>query len=161
MCKIILASFILAVVFGANCFETPAQNRKSVSAAEVNGTFRYDFTGKFKGSSNEIKILALGKGKLKISFDLVYPYLMGNGDVMVNIGHAAGIAEIDGDRAVFKADNEYSDEQCKISIKFLKPGEIKVEHLTSASACGFGHNVFAGGTYKKISSKKPVFDEAN
>lgn len=59
--------------------------RRSVSGAEVTGTFRDSFTGKFKSNSNEIKILALGKGKLKIRFDLVYPFIDGTGEQSANI----------------------------------------------------------------------------
>ena len=156
-------SFFFAVVmmFGSFCIAASAQDRASVSASEVNGTFRYNFTGKFKGSSNEIKILALGKGKLKISFDLTYPYLMDDGEIMVNMGFATGIATIEADEAVYTAVDEYSNEQCEIRIKFVKPGQIKVSQVSSGSVCGFGHRVIADGTYKKISSKKPDFDNPN
>lgn len=155
---VLLVFAVVSVVF---CVETLAQDRKSVSAKEVNGTFRSYFSGKFKGNSNEIKILALGKGKLKISFDLVYPYLMENGEIMVNMGFANGIGEIAADEARFTATNEYSEEHCEISIKFVKPGEIKVTQISSGSACGFGHRVQADGIYKKVSGKKPDFDELN
>ena len=30
--------------------------------------------------------------------------------------------------------------------------------VTQTGICGFGHNVSAEGTYKKISSKKPKFE---
>ncbi len=156
--KFLTLSFFLAIT-GIFCFEANAQNRDSVSAKEVNGTFRYNFTGKFKGNSNEIKILALGKGKIKIQFDLVYPYFMKNDEPMVNLGKATGEADIEGDTAVYTAENEYGDEDCRITIKFTKPGEIKVTQDSSGSPCGFGHNVGAGGTYKKISSAKPKFEE--
>lgn len=160
MPKIFLIA-VFALALACVCvFDAKAQTRNSVSAKEVNGTFQYKFTGKFKGSSNEIKILALGGGKLKISFDLVYPYLMQNGEPMVNMGYATGIADIKGDTAIYTAENEYGDEDCKITIKFTKPGEIKVTQNSSGSSCGFGHNVGAGGTYKKTSSVKPTFDDS-
>ncbi len=156
--KILISSFFLAITLFF-CFDVKAQTRASVSAKEVNGTFRFNFTGKFKGNSNEIKILALGKGKLKIQFDLVYPYLMQNGEMMVNLGNVTGEADIEGDTAVYTAENEYGDEDCRITIKFTKRGEIEVTQDSSGSSCGFGHNVGAGGTYKKISSAKPKFEE--
>src|SRR4051794_36279254 len=100
---------------------TSAQTRKSVSAAEVNGTFRSYFGGKFKGSYNEIKILALGKGKLKVSFELTYPHVDGTGELSANTGSAEGTAEISGDTAVYSS-SELGE--CKITIKFVKPGTI-------------------------------------
>ncbi len=159
MLKKILISIFFLLITGFFCFDVNAQNRASVSAKEVNGTFQSKFTGKFKEFSNEIKILALGKGKLKIEFNLIYPYTMQNGEPMVNLGNVTGEADIEGDTAVYTAENEYGDEDCRITIKFTKPGEIKVSQDSSGSACGFGHNVGAGGTYRKISSAKPKFDD--
>ena len=134
--------------------ETRAQNRKSVSAAEVNGTFRSFFKGRFKGSSNEIKILALGKGKLRVSFDLLYPYFLGTGELSANLGQGEGEAMIEGDTAVYSSD-EFG--ACKITIKFVKPGIIKVSQEATDADCGFGHNVTADGTYRKVSGAKPKF----
>lgn len=158
MSKKILNLIFLLIISGVFCFDSKAQNRDSVSGKEVTGTFQYKFKGKFKGNSNEIKILALGKGKLKISFDLVYPYLMQNGEPMVNIGQTTGTADIEGDMAIFTEENEYSDVPCKITIKFTKPGEIEVTQ--NDSDCGFGHNVSAEGIYKKVSNIKPTFDDS-
>jgi hypothetical protein len=149
----------IAVVTSLFSFTANAQNRKSVSASEVNGTYRFNFTGKYKGSSNEIKMLALGKGKVKIYFDLLYPYSLENGEIMVNMGFASGIAKIEADEAVYIQKDEYSDDQCEIRIKFVKPGKIEVTDLTFGLGCGFGHKVSAGGVYRKSNSKKPVFDE--
>jgi hypothetical protein len=128
-------------------------SRKSVTAAEVTGTFRHNFTGKFRGNSNEIRILSIGKGKLKVAFDLIYPYYNGR-EIMANTGQADGTAEISGDTAVYSS-NEFGP--CRITIKFVKPGSIKVIQNGLDTDCGFGHNVAADGVYKKISSAKPKF----
>jgi len=150
---LILASliFIFSAIGAVN-----AQSRKSVSAAEVNGTFRSYFSGKFKGSYNEIKILALGKGKLRVSFELVYPFIDGTGEESANLGTADGTATIEGDTAIYSSD-EYG--QCRITIKFTKPGRIEITQSSVDSECGFGHNVTANGTYKKTSSAKPEFEQ--
>lgn len=149
---ICFALFFLA--FGA-VFQTRAQNRKAVSGAEVTGTFRDYFNGKFKGSHNEIKILALGKGKIKVSFDLLYPHLDAEGKMTANMGAAEGEATISGDTAIYSSD-EFGE--CKITIKFVKPGIIKVRQESTDSECGFGFNVNAEGTYKKTSGAKPKFN---
>jgi len=140
-------------LFGDNV--SAQKSRASVSAAEATGTFKMEFTGKFKGNYNEIKILPLGKGKLKISFDLVYPYFIDDKEMSANLGQAEGIAAIKGDKAVY-SNNEYGE--CRITIKFVKPGVISVTDQ-NGSACGFGHNVSAGGTYKRTSRMKPKFED--
>lgn len=148
----IFAAVILAGFCSVNLNGQAARAR--VSASEVNGTFRSYFKGKYKGSSNEIKILAIGGGKLKIGFDLLYPFTDGNGDLSANLGQLTGIAEISGDTAVYSSE-EFG--ACKITIKFVKLGTIKVDQEGS-SGCGFGHNVTAAGTYTRASKMKPKFD---
>lgn len=127
--------------------------RKAVGAAEVNGTFRDYFSGKLKGNYNEIKILALGGGKLRVAFNLTYPYIDGAGNLTANVGEADGAATITGDTATFAPADTTG---CTITIKFVKPGAIKVAQ-TGASECGFGFNVSATGDYKKTSAAKPKF----
>jgi hypothetical protein len=147
---------ILALIAFGSVAAIAQTGRKSVPAAEVNGTFRYTFTAKkFKGSSSDIKIWALGGGKLKVGFDLIYPHLDGQGNLTANTGTGEGQATITGDTAVYES-AEYG--QCKITIKFVTPGTIKVDQDGTDANCGFGFNVTASGTYKKVSSKKPKFD---
>ena len=146
-----LASLIVFCAAGA----AGAQTRKSVNTAEVNGTFRSFFSGKFKGSYSEVKILALGGGKLRVALELVYPYTTRAGEMSANLGTADGTATITGDTAVFSPD-DYG--QCVITIKFLRRGTIQVAQSGTDSACGFGHNVHADGTYKKTSDAKPKFE---
>jgi hypothetical protein len=147
---------LIAVVFAVSLPAAVAgqASRKSFSGAEVTGTFHRAFTGKFKGSANEIKILALGKGKLKVSFDLLYPFIDGNGEKSANMGQLEGNAAIVGDTATLTS-TEFGP--CTITIKFVRPGTIKVTQEGDDSACGFGHNVSADGTYKKVSGAKPKF----
>lgn len=131
-----------------------AQARKSVGAAEVTGTFRSYFTGAAKGSYDEIKISSLGAGKLKISFELTYPHRDGTGKMSANVGEAAGEATIKGDTAVYES-TEFG--QCKITVRFVKPGAIEVTQSGADTECGFGANVSASGDYKKFSGKRPKF----
>jgi hypothetical protein len=126
----------------------------AVSGSEVTGTFRSYYKGKFKGNFNEIKILALGKGKLRVSFGLTYPFIDGTGGFDANVGEAEGTADIAGDTAVFRS--QYDGELCKITILFFKPGQIRVEQEGS---CGFGLNVSSEGTYRKVGNARPNFDE--
>ena len=145
-----------SLIFLFSGIQTFAQDRQSVSAAEVNGTFRSYFKGKFKGSYNEIKILALGKGKLRVSFELIYPFIDNAGEESANLGTADGTATIEGDTAIFTSE-ELDD--CRITITFVKPGTIEVEQDETGGTCGFGYNVNASGTYKKSSAGKPKFEQ--
>lgn len=151
-----IRNLLVAITFTCLLATGADAQRKSVSGAEVTGTFNKYFTGKFKGSSSEIKIRALGRGKLRIAFDLIYPYIDGTGELSANIGQIRGEAGIAGDTATFSID-EYGP--CTITIKFERPGSIKVTQEGDSSGFGFGHNVTADGTYKKTSSARPRFDE--
>ncbi len=123
-----------------------AQSQKIVTAKQVNGTW---------GSKvGEIKVLALGGGKLKVQIDVFYEYKTDYGP-MANVGFALGEADIDGIIATF---NPPDTEGCTIRMKFIG-GKLIVNQEGSDSQCGFGRNVFAGGTYAKKSSAKPKFDE--
>ncbi|MFZ1699762.1 MAG: hypothetical protein WBO10_01345 [Pyrinomonadaceae bacterium] len=157
MCKYIFSA-ILALLFMMTLTpEASAQkSRPSVSGTEVTGTFRMSFQGKkYKGLSNDMLISALGGGKLRVAFDLIYPFTLRNGEISVNMGQMEGIATIKGDTATLASD-EFGP--CKITIKFVRPGEVKVTQDGSDADCGFGHNVFAGGSYRKVSGKKPNFE---
>jgi hypothetical protein len=114
----------------------------SVTAAQVNGTW--------KTKHAEFKIWALGHQQLEVEFSGVYEYNTPQGP-SANEGEGSGIATIEGDTATFKP--EGAEEECRITLKFA--GNKLV--VTQTGICGFGHNVTAAGTYKKVSARKPRF----
>ena len=120
-----------------------ADSDKSVTAAQVNGTWKTKY--------GEFKISALGKQRLQIEFSGVYKYKTPQG-LSANEGVGSGIATIEGDTAIFKP--EGAEEECQITLKFTG-GKLVI---TQTGICGFGHNVTAAGTYKKVSTEKPKFD---
>jgi hypothetical protein len=120
----------------------PPTKHQIVTAAQANGVYRY--------YRSEFRILALGHDKLKVQFDGIYMTVM----KMPNMGYAMGEATIEGNVATFKPPDF---EQCKITLVFL-PGKLKVTQDGSDADCGFGHNVNATGTYRKIRSGKPKFE---
>jgi hypothetical protein len=119
-----------------------AESEKSVTAAQVNGTW--------KTKHGEFKIWALGHQRLQVEFSGVYEYNTPQGP-SANEGEGSGIATIEGDTATFKP--EGAEEECRITLRFA--GNKLV--VTQTGICGFGHNVTAAGTYKKVSGKKPKF----
>jgi hypothetical protein len=127
----------------ASFVTTHADSDKSVTAAQVNGTW------KMKGA--EFKIWALGKQRLQIEFSGVYEYETPQGPT-ANEGEGSGFATIEGDTAIFKP--EGAEEECRITLTFTG-GKLVV---TQTGICGFGHNVTAAGTYMKVSARKPRFE---
>ncbi|MDS4059219.1 MAG: hypothetical protein RKP73_11695 [Candidatus Contendobacter sp.] len=115
-----------------------------VTAAQVNGTWRTP--------TAEFKVLALGKQKLRVKFDGTYEYRV-NGEWMANTGTGAGIAFIAGDTATFRPEGTEMD--CAITMRFIA-GQLIV---TQEGGCGFGHNVTAIGTYRKVSDHRLTFSE--
>jgi hypothetical protein len=121
--------------------------KKIVTAAQVNGTWKH--------RSNTFKIRALGQQKLKVEFAGTYEYNTPSGP-MANTGSGSGIARIEGDTAIFRPSEIEEDEECKITMRFIK-GQLRVKQ---EGACGFGLNVTAAGTYRKVSRAKPKFGES-
>lgn len=154
MRKTIYTLVLIAFVLAFSSMAAAQASRKSVSGAEVTGTFHSYFKGRFKGSANVIMIQALGKGRLKVAFDLVYPYLDNQGEMTANLGRLTAEATIKGDTAIVET-SEFGE--CRIKIKFVRPGQIKVTQ--EAVDCGFGNRVTADGTYKKTSARKPKFED--
>jgi hypothetical protein len=89
----------------------------------------------------------LGKQRLQVEFSGVYEYKTPHGP-MANEGEGNGVATIQGDIVIFKP--EGTEDECQITLKFTD-GKLIV---TQTGTCGFGHNVSAEGTYKKVSSGK-------
>jgi hypothetical protein len=141
---------VLFLSFLVPAFFTPTADagERSVTAAEATGTYRDT------KSNSEIRILALGHGKLKVQLALVYEFKSGEGP-MANLGDASGEATIENDIAVFVPEGFGA---CKITMTFLPKSKLKVEQ--QGEECGFGHNVRADGTFRKISSQKPKLDDA-
>ena len=137
MNRVITASLVLAL----SSLTLGAQKTKVVTATQVNGVYRF--------YRSEFRILALGDNRLRVQFDGVYVNIVKS----VNTGYAAGEATIDGNVATFIPEDTQG---CKITTTFL-PGKLVVKQDGDDATCGFGHNVYATGTYRKIRSGKPKF----
>ena len=146
MNKRLAVSLVLLIASFGISAPGPAQpnaaQKQVVTAAQVNGVYRFN--------RSEFRILALGHNKLRVQFDGVYTTISKS----VNVGYAAGEAIIDGNIASFKPPDT---DRCEITLVFLR-GKLKVEQSGSDFECGFGHNVNATGTYRKIRSGKPKFE---
>jgi hypothetical protein len=94
MTKVLLLMLISAAsTFGQETVENKPKSQKIVTAAQVNGVYRY--------YQSEFRILALGHNKLKVQFDGVYI----TASRTPNLGTATGEAVIDGNVATFKPED--------------------------------------------------------
>jgi hypothetical protein len=135
--------FLALYLAAASIVSARADSEKSVTAAQVKGTWKTRY--------GEFKIRALGQQRLQIEFSGVYEYKTPQGPT-ANEGEGCGFATIDGDIAIFKP--EGAEEECRIPLKFTGSKLV----VTQTGICGFGHNVSAEGTYKRVSAKKPKFE---
>jgi len=136
-------SFVIVMLsFGALAAAqrpTPTTSQRAVTAAQINGVYKYD--------RNDFRVLALGHNKLKVQF---------NGEWMPrggypNIGEAIGEATISGNVATFIPGDTT---KCKITMTFLR-NKMIVEQEGLDADCGFGHNVMASGTYRRVRAGRP------
>jgi hypothetical protein len=117
-----------------------ARQSRTVTAAEINGVYKY--------MRNDFRVLALGHNKLKVQF---------NGEWMTrggypNIGEAIGEATIESNVATFIPGDTT---KCKITMTFLAQNKMVVQQEGFDADCGFGHNVMASGTYRRVKAGKP------
>ena len=112
------------------------------------------FTGTYVNQTGDWKILDLGDGKLRVACSLTYAYRV-RGLLTANTGEASGTADINGKTASFKPEGTTA---CTITLRFAGK-RLSVKQEGSDADCGFGHNVYANGTYSRQSRRRPRFDE--
>ncbi len=144
LCTLLLTSFGLptrAQEATVTTLSSPQQTAKAVTADQVNGVYR--------DRGSEIRILALGHQKLKVQFNLEWMTRGG----YPNLGEAMGEATIEGNVATFIPGDTTG---CKITMTFLT-NRMEVTQEGTDADCGFGHNVVARGTYRRIKGGRPRF----
>jgi hypothetical protein len=121
--------------------------QKIVTAQQVNGSWR-EVSSRADAVTTEFWIWALGHQKLKAEF-------VGNNAVKKFSNTATGTATIDGTVAVFKPDDADTGDPCIMTLHFTANRLI----VTEKGNCGWGLGVDSEGTYRKVSSAKPPFDQ--
>jgi hypothetical protein len=142
------ASFliVLALLLTANGRQRSSSSRSRPQASPLTGTY--------VNRNGDWKILDLGDGKLKVACSLTYAYKV-RGLLTANTGEASGEAKIKGKTAIFKPEGTTA---CTITLRFAGK-RMLVKQEGSDADCGFGHNVYANGTYRRQSRRRPGFDE--
>jgi len=119
-----------------------AANDASVTAAQVNGTWATP--------AGEFKIWALDHHHLRVEFSVAAEH-KGEPGPIANAGDGHGVAIIRGNTAIFRP--EGADADCQITLKFTRRSLV----VTQTSKCNFGKYANVDGTYKKVSTSKPIF----
>jgi hypothetical protein len=110
-----------------------------VTPEQMEGIYTY----KDSASHKELHLAYVGKGKLKVSFNLAYtgkPPATGVG---------AGDATVAGDVAT------YAKGACSIAMRFEPGNRLSVTQTGSDADCGFGSHVTADGEYSKARGGNP------
>jgi len=97
---------------------------------------------------NRLDVQQLAGGKIK--FHLLALWVSYNNPENIHNGELQGIATLEKGIAIYDQDG------CKIKIEFF-PKRVRVTQLDDAG-CGFGANVTADGTYRKLERKRPKLD---
>jgi hypothetical protein len=139
---VIKAYLVACSLLLASSLTIGQSNPRSVTATQINGLYTY--------RRNDFRVLSLGHNKLKVQF---------NGEWMTrggypNIGEAIGEATIIGNVASFVTGDTT---KCKITMTFLPHNQMVVQQDGFDADCGFGHNVMATGTYRRVKAGKPRF----
>lgn len=111
------------------------------------------FTGTYVNRTGDWKILDLGNGQLRVACSLTYLYKV-RGLLTAHIGEGSGEASLTGTTAVFKPKGTTA---CTITLKFVA-NKVIVKQDGSDANCGFGHKVYANGTYRRQNKRPPKFD---
>lgn len=131
-----------------------------VKARDVNGSWENfisanDKTKPMDGLYQRWNIWALGHQKLQVEFLGYITYDDASGTPTASEGFTEGIAEIKGNIATLRPVS--SDPDCQFVLTFERNALSVTQE--NCAVLGFGNGVGAVGTYKRTSSKRPVFDK--
>jgi len=130
----------------SDCIMKAYDDRISVLGAMSAPAKSGDVTGTYKmkdrGAAGVVLVQQTTNGRIKFYINATY---------RTNIGELSGEVPLSGDAANY-VDKELD---CTLSFNFM-PGSLV---LNQDGSCGMGLNVSAAGTYKRVSSTPPKFDE--
>jgi hypothetical protein len=139
-----MRSLVLLGIFTAALCMVQAQSPPKPAVKNVTGHYRLT-KGEFR---NRLDVQQLQGGKIK--FHLLALWVSYNNPDNIHNGELQGIATLEKGVAIYDQDG------CKIKIEFF-PNRVRVAQLDD-TGCGFGANVTADGSYRKLDSKRPKLD---
>jgi len=133
--------------------EKTPENHK-LKSSKYSGTYQYGSYGDTtqSGPGGQIKVYAE-------SDDTVLFYIdVSRGSPSYNMGSLYDKFYVGSDKGVFYKKFKYTDKPCKWSFVF-NDSTLIIETIDDCYDCGFGGNVFADGTYKKVNFIQPDYFE--
>jgi hypothetical protein len=112
----------------------------------ITGTYSLD-RGKDAGCEFEIAAVAADSVRLQLSCN--------RGAPSYNMGDLDERLVLHGSEVVFQT-TEYGD-RCVLRFRFVRRGAIVTQEGNNTT-CGFGYGVYANGTYRRVSRRRPAFD---
>lgn len=100
-----------------------------------------DVTGTYTMKGGEVRVQQ-ANGKIRFS---------------VSASHAANVGEVSGEAPLAADAATYADPENDCALAFKFSGETLV--VSQDGTCGMGLNVSGSGTYKRVNSAAPAFDE--
>lgn len=114
----------------------------------------FSLTGTYRDGRNEWRVLDAGEGRFYVQFLGQYAYRGADGRERVNAGEIHGVVSLAGNRAVLTSPEDYA-RNCRIILESTGSNLI----VRQEGDCGFGNNVRADGTYRKVSAERPPFED--
>jgi len=132
------------LLFGSSICAAQAQKLRAVTVKNVTGHYRLT-KDEFR---NRLDLQQVTGGKIK--FYLVALWVSHYNPDNIHNGELNGVLALQNGIAV------YDQDACKLKFEFFS-NRVRVTQLND-EGCGFGANVTAAGTYRKLDSKQPKFD---
>lgn len=98
---------------------------------------------------NSLNVRQLPGGKVK--FELIALWVSHNNPQNIHNGELHGVVSLKNGVAI------YENGTCRITMRFTST-KVEVTESDENGECGFGANVTAAGSYRKINSRIPKFD---
>ena len=117
--------------------------------AKKTTSFTGHYTMRREEFRNRLNVQQLADGRIK--FDLLALWVSHYNPENVHNGTAQGIISQEQGVAVYEVDG------CKLRMEFSST-KIRITQSEEVGDCGFGANVTATGSFRKVDRKKPRFD---
>lgn len=137
------AVLFLLLVFFVTAAQTPLP--ANTKPRSVTGQYRLR-QDEFR---NRLDVQQTSGGKIK--FQLVALWVSFNNPENIHNGELHGVVTLQKGLAIFESGT------CQITMKFAS-NRVGISESDDNGDCGFGANVTAAGSYRKINNKRPKFD---
>jgi hypothetical protein len=142
--------FLIALtLLNAYSFAQSQLQKRQIPTMHLAGKYEYG-TSADKEESGLVYIYAESDSTILFYLDL------NAGPPSLSMGSLFGRVKIKKNTGLFETSLDDSKDSCKFLLKFKKDMLI-IETVNSHYNCGFGHSVFADGTFKRISRKNPSY----